>query len=261
MQRVTGLWLKEGCDGGILLDDTDSFVGEKNAFPNQNSARGFEVIEDIKAQVDRACGSSVVSCADILAIATRDSVVQLGGPSYSVPVGRRDARTASQDGANSNLPGPSEDLDSIIAKFSSKGFSAREMVALSGAHTVGQSGCVNFRDRIYTESNIDAGFAASRQATCPQDTGNGDRNLAPLDSITANHFDNSYFQGLMNRRGLLHSDQVLFNGGSTDSIVTGYRNNPTTFSTDFANAMVKMGNLSPLTGSEGEIRTICGKVN
>lgn len=48
---------------------------EKNANPNRNSARGFEVVDEIKEAVDKACGKPVVSCADILAIAARDSVV------------------------------------------------------------------------------------------------------------------------------------------------------------------------------------------
>ncbi|CAN6570024.1 unnamed protein product [Malus baccata var. baccata] len=63
-----------GCDASILLDDTPTFTGEKNALPNQNSARGFEVIDTIKTRVEAAC-SSTVSCADILALATRDGVV------------------------------------------------------------------------------------------------------------------------------------------------------------------------------------------
>jgi len=48
---------------------------EKNANPNINSARGFEVVDEIKEAVDKACGKPVVSCADILAVAARDSVV------------------------------------------------------------------------------------------------------------------------------------------------------------------------------------------
>lgn len=69
-------WL-QGCDAGILLDDTASFTGEKTAPPNNNSVRGYEVIDNIKTQVDRACGGSVVSCADIIAISARDSVVEV----------------------------------------------------------------------------------------------------------------------------------------------------------------------------------------
>jgi peroxidase len=61
----------QGCDGSILLDgDQDS---EKFATPNLNSARGFEVIDRIKSSLEHSC-SGVVSCADILAIAARDSV-------------------------------------------------------------------------------------------------------------------------------------------------------------------------------------------
>lgn len=65
----------------------------------------------------------------------------------------------------------------------------------------------------------------------------------------------------MAQRGLLHSDQELFNGGSTDSIVRGYSNNPSSFSSDFVAAMIKMGDISPLTGSSGEIRKVCGSTN
>ncbi|XP_058091656.1 peroxidase 4-like [Magnolia sinica] len=184
-----------GCDGGILLDNTGSFVGEKTSPANNNSARGYEVIDNIKMQVDRACGRSVVSCADILAIAARDSVVELGGPSYSVPVGRRDSRTAN--GASTDLPGPDETLISIIDKFRRKGFSPREMVALSGAHTVGQARCDLFRGRIYNDANIDPAFAATRRTTCPSTGGND--NLAPLDPQSPNRFGNNYFQALINR--------------------------------------------------------------
>ncbi|ERN18463.1 cationic peroxidase 1-like [Amborella trichopoda] len=68
-----------GCDGSILLDDTSTFTGEKTSRANANSARGFEVIDSIKTAVDQACGGSVVSCADILAVAARDSVYAVSG--------------------------------------------------------------------------------------------------------------------------------------------------------------------------------------
>ncbi|RZC65933.1 hypothetical protein C5167_009623 [Papaver somniferum] len=63
-----------GCDGSILLDDASNFTGEQNANPNQNSVRGFNVIDDIKTAVEKVC-PGVVSCADILTMAARKSVV------------------------------------------------------------------------------------------------------------------------------------------------------------------------------------------
>lgn len=58
----------------MLLDDNANFVGEKTAGPNLNSLRGFEVIDSIKSELEQACPQTV-SCADVLAIAARDSVV------------------------------------------------------------------------------------------------------------------------------------------------------------------------------------------
>ncbi|PIM98972.1 Peroxidase [Handroanthus impetiginosus] len=249
----------QGCDASILLDETPSIESEKTAGPNDQSARGYEVIDAAKSAVERIC-PGVVSCADILTLAARDASVAVGGPSWEVKLGRRDSTTASRSLANSDLPGPSSDLPTLISSFSGKGLSARDMVALSGAHTIGQAQCFLFRDRIYSNgTDIDAGFANTRRRQCPQS--GGDRNLAPLDLVTPNLFDNSYFRNLMQRRGLLQSDQVLFSGGSTDSIVSEYSRNPRTFASDFANAMIKMSEIDPLTGQNGIIRRICSAVN
>ncbi|KAJ8764167.1 hypothetical protein K2173_005087 [Erythroxylum novogranatense] len=249
-----------GCDGSVLLDDTSSFTGEKNAAPNSNSARGFEVIDSIKSAVEKVC-PGVVSCADILAITARDSTHILGGPHWDVKLGRRDARTASQAAANNSIPPPTSNLNQLVSRFNALGLSTRDLVALSGSHTIGQARCTSFRPRVYNETNIDASFARTRRSNCPSNSGSGDNNLAPLDLQTPTSFENNYFKNLINRRGLLHSDQQLFNGGSTDSIVRTYSNSESTFRNDFVTAMIKMGDISPLTGSRGEIRRNCRRMN
>ncbi|VAI89967.1 unnamed protein product [Triticum turgidum subsp. durum] len=248
-----------GCDASILLDDTASFTGEKNAGPNANSVRGYDVIDAIKAQVEASC-SGVVSCADIVALAARDSVNLLGGPTWTVQLGRRDALNASQSAANSNLPGPGSSLATLITMFGNKGLSPRDMTALSGAHTIGHARCTTFHDRIYNDANINASFAALRQQTCPQSSG-GDATLAPIDVSTPTWFDTTYFENLANKQGLFHSDQELYNGGSQDVLVRVYMRNPDIFALDFAKAMGKMGSLMPSADTPTEIRLDCKKIN
>ncbi|CAO2816974.1 unnamed protein product [Amaranthus hypochondriacus] len=250
-----------GCDGSVLLDDTSTFTGEKNAIPNKDSLRGFEVIDQIKTVVEKAC-PGVVSCADILAIAARDSVVILKGPTWNVNLGRRDATTASQSAANNNLAPPTSSLSDLITNYKNQGLSTTDMVALSGAHTIGQARCITFRTRVNNESNIDTSFATTRQSTCPSVPSNTtNNNLAPLDVQTPNTWDNNYYKNLINQKGLLHSDQQLFSGGSTNALVQTYSTNPTQFNTDFVNAMINMGNIKPLTGTNGQIRKNCRTIN
>ncbi|RZC82519.1 hypothetical protein C5167_045315 [Papaver somniferum] len=189
-----------GCDASILLDDTSSFSGEKTAGPNANSVRGFNVIETIKTQVEAICPKTV-SCADILAVAARDSVAALGGRSWVVQLGRRDAKTASMSDANSNLPAATLGLSGLITSFSTKDFTTKEMVILSGSHSIGQARCTTFRSRIHNETNIDAPFATSLKTSCP--TSGNDNNLSPLDA-TPIIFDNTYYKNLVSKKVLVN---------------------------------------------------------
>ncbi|GFY90987.1 peroxidase superfamily protein [Actinidia rufa] len=248
-----------GCDASILLDEAAIATSERSAAPNKNSARGFEVIEAAKSEVEKIC-PGVVSCADVLAVAARDASFAVGGPSWTVKLGRKDSITASRSLAESDLPGFQSTLEQLISKFANKGLTARDMVTLSGAHTIGQAQCFTFSDRIYNNgSDIDAGFASTRKRACPA---SGNSNLAPLDLVTPNSFDNNYFKNLIQKKGLLASDQVLFSGGSTDSIVSEYSTKPSSFSSDFASAMIKMGDIiDSQTSQNGVIRKICSALN
>ncbi|KAK9920288.1 hypothetical protein M0R45_028846 [Rubus argutus] len=249
-----------GCDASVLLDDTANFTGEKSAGANVNSLRGFDVVDTIKSQLETLC-PGIFSCADILAVAARDSVVALGGPSWTVQLGRRDSTTANLTAVSTNIPAPAMNLSALITAFSNKGFNDKELVALSGSHTciqLAKQGA-ELLGQGFTMKLTDSSFATSLKANCP--SSGGDANLSPLDVTTPNTFDNAYFENLQSQKGLLHSDQQLFSGGSTDSQVNAYSSNPGSFSTDFTNAMVKMGNLSPLTGTNGQIMPDCKKVN
>ncbi|PON38603.1 Peroxidase [Trema orientale] len=256
-----------GCDASLLLDNSGSIQSEKDAGPNANSTRGFDVVDNIKTAVENSC-SGVVSCADILALAAEASVSLSGGPSWSVPLGRRDSLTANQGGANTSIPSPTEGLTNITSKFSAVGLNTNDLVALSGAHTFGRAQCRSFSGRLYNfngtgnpDPTLNSTYLTTLQQTCPQN-GSG-TTLTDLDPSSADNFDNNYYANLQSNRGLLQSDQELFStsGSATVSIVNNFSSNQSAFFESFAQSMINMGNISPLTGSNGEIRSNCRKVN
>ncbi|KAJ0963926.1 hypothetical protein J5N97_029048 [Dioscorea zingiberensis] len=255
-----------GCDGSLLLDETSDMSSEKNAKPNNNSVRGFEVIDKIKAEVEKMC-PSMVSCADILTLASRDAVYLSGGMYWPVALGRRDGRVANQTAANNEIPSPFDSLEKIRDKFAAKGLGIKDVVVLSGAHTIGFAQCFTFKNRLFNfnssgeaDPSLDSTMLKNLQTQCP-DSDDSDHELAPLDSVTKNTFDNVYFKNLMNNSGLLHSDQVLMEDSETASMVSNYSKYSFLFSKDFGASMVKLGNVGVLTGDEGEIRTNCRVVN
>ncbi|KAG7969801.1 hypothetical protein I3843_07G049700 [Carya illinoinensis] len=256
----------QGCDASLLLDSRGSIVSEKRSNPNRNSARGFEVLDEIKSALEKECPLTV-SCADIVALAARDSTVLAGGPSWEVPLGRRDSRGASLRGSNNNIPAPNNTFQTILTKFKRQGLNVVDLVALSGSHTIGNARCTSFRQRLYNQSGnglpdstFDQSYAAQLRTRCPRS--GGDQNLFFLDFVSPTQFDNSYFKNLLSSKGLLSSDQVLLTKNEASmELVKIYSENNELFFEQFAQSMIKMGNISPLTGSRGEIRKNCRKIN
>ncbi|OQU84693.1 hypothetical protein SORBI_3004G106000 [Sorghum bicolor] len=245
----------QGCDASVLLDDdaAKSITSEKTAGPNDKSLRGFDVIDRIKDQVEAACGVpgarvGVVSCADILALVTKQAVIYLAGQpgwaGWSLLLGRRDSTTANKDEANTVLPSPNSELPTLIEAFKNKNFTGRELVALSGAHTIGVAQCGNV-DETQRQKCIDA----------------NNNNTFPLDDETPVDFDKGYYDNLLRDKGLLHSDRVLVDSNDLKLLVLQYARRKDLFFKDFANAMEKMSLMSVLTGTNGEIRLNCSRVN
>ncbi|CAA0829914.1 Peroxidase 53 [Striga hermonthica] len=261
----------QGCDASILLDDntTVPIVSEKSAAPNANSARGFDVIDDIKTAVEAAC-PGIVSCADILALAAESAA---GGPSWSVLLGRNDSLTANQALANTSIPAPTESLANITSKFMAFGLNLTDVVVLSGAHTFGRARCATFSSRLYNfngtgqpDPSLDATYLKSLQTLCPQNGTNTTGLLGNLDPTTPDQFDNNYYTNLMSQQGLLESDQVLYSNNADNlsklarGIVQLFSANEAAFFEMFKESMVKMGNIkSDQPG--GRVRTNCRMVN
>ncbi|KNA05120.1 hypothetical protein SOVF_193300 [Spinacia oleracea] len=251
----------QGCDGSVLLDGSASGPSEQNAPPNLSLRKeAFNIINDLRALVQKECGQ-VVSCADLTALAARDSVILAGGPKYNVPLGRRDSLNfASRNVTLANLPAPSSNTTTILNSLSTKRLDPTDVVALSGAHTIGRGHCTSFTSRLYPKQDgtMDSNFAKNLKVTCP--TTNTD-NTTNLDVRTPNVFDNKYYVDLVNRQGLFTSDQDLFTDSRTKGIVTSFANNQSLFYEKFVIAMLKMGQLGVLTGKQGEIRANCSARN
>ncbi|KAK9080804.1 hypothetical protein SSX86_000562 [Deinandra increscens subsp. villosa] len=252
----------QGCDGSLLLDGSSSgpVDSEKTAIPNL-SLRGFDVIEDLRKRVHKQCGAGSVSCSDITAIVARDTIVLTGGPEYSVPLGRRDGLSfATRNATLANLPSPFVPTDTLLTNLAAKNFDATEVVALSGAHTIGVVHCSSFGQRLYPtqDTTMDQTFAKTLKGVCPTANTNA---TTFLDLRSENVFDNKFYVDLMNKQGVMTSDQDLYTDKRTRDIVTSFAVNQTLFFEKFVDVMVKMGQMQVLTGTQGEIRNTCSKRN
>ncbi|KAF5786653.1 putative peroxidase [Helianthus annuus] len=211
----------------------------------------------------------VISCADIVALAARDSVVLTGGCSWQVRLGRRDG-FVSQASDTANLPAFNDPISVQIRKFADKGLNTKDLVTLVGGHTIGTAACALFSYRLYNFNNtngpdpdINPAFLPQLRALCPNG-GDALRRVA-LDTGSDNSFGNSFYENLRNRRGVIESDAKLWSDRRTQRFVQRYLGERgqtgSRFNAEFGRAMVKMGNIEVKTGTQGEIRRVCTATN
>ncbi|XP_074319639.1 peroxidase 66-like [Silene latifolia] len=250
-----------GCDASILLDSTPENKAEKDGPPNV-SVRAFYVIDDAKAKLEKACPNTV-SCADIVAVAARDVVTMSGGPFWNVLKGRKDGRI-SKANDTANLPAPFLNVTGLIQSFAKRGLEIKDLVTLSGGHTLGFSHCSSFLPRLHnfsavhdTDPSMNPTFASMLKTKCPNPSTNGNAGQV-LDS-TAARFDNDYYKQLVAGKGVFLSDQSLYIDDRTRAIVESYAKDQNLFFSEFANSMVKLGNVGVIEA--GEVRVNCRRAN
>ncbi|KAH9313365.1 hypothetical protein KI387_028400, partial [Taxus chinensis] len=231
-----------GCDASVLIASSGSNTAEKDDSDNLSLAGdGFDTVIKAKQAVEAVC-PNIVSCADILALATRDVVGLAEGPSYNVELGRRDGLVSMASRVPGNLPKAGFNLDQLNTMFASKGLSQTDMVALSGAHTLGFSHCNQFANRIYNnpiDSTLDPSYATQLQQMCPK---NVDPSIAiNMDPTTPRIFDNVYYQNLQSGKGLFTSDEVLFSDTRSQSTVNSFASSTSSFESAFISAMTNLG--------------------
>ncbi|CAN1158949.1 Peroxidase 66 [Linum perenne] len=250
-----------GCDASILIDSTPGNQAEKDGPPNI-SVRSFYVIDDAKAKLEMVC-PGMVSCADIIAIAARDVVAMSGGPSWNVQKGRKDGRI-SKASDTINLPAPTFNVTQLIQAFANRSLALKDLVALSGAHTLGFSHCSSFQSRLrkfssihYTDPTMNPELANVLLKKCPNP--NTDPTAGTFLDSTSSKFDNEYFKQLMEGKGVFGSDQALFVDGRTKGMVEGFAKDEGLFFREFASSMVKLGSVGVI--ENGEVRKQCRVVN
>ncbi|KAF3320607.1 peroxidase 1-like protein [Carex littledalei] len=255
-----------GCDGSVLIDSTKNNTAEKDAPPNQ-TLRGFGAIERIKRTIEHACPNTV-SCADVLAIAARDSVVMSKGPNWPVWLGRRDGRVSIAN-ETKQLPPPTANFTRLTQMFGAKGLSIKDLVVLSAGHTIGTSHCSAFSDRLYNFTGkvnlndidplMDTQYISRMRTRCSL---TDNTTLVEMDPGSFKTFDTSYYKFVAKGRGLFHSDASLLANSFTKDYVFKHANGfESEFYQDFADSMISMGNVGVLTGNQGEIRKKCYIIN
>ncbi|RCV21024.1 hypothetical protein SEVIR_4G105000v4 [Setaria viridis] len=262
-----------GCDASVLVSPTAFARSERDAAQSQSlPGDAFEAVARAKTALELAC-PGVVSCADVLAIAARDLVTMTGGPFYPLRLGRKDALASSSAAPDAELPLANSTVPRLVAMFAAKGFTVQELVALSGAHTLGFAHCAEFADRIFRRGNKGGGAApAPHDPAMNPAYAKGlhdacrnyqrDPTIAVFnDVMTPGKFDNMYFVNLQRGLGLLSTDQELWTDPRTRPFVQRYAANQTAFFADFARAIVKLGVMGVKTGRDGEVRRRCDMFN
>jgi len=177
--------------------------------------------------------------------------------------GRKDGRV-SKASETVNLPAPTLNVSQLIQSFAKRGLGVKDMVTLSGGHTLGFSHCSSFQARVHNFSllhdidpSLNTEFALDLKGKCPKLNTNPSAGHF-LDS-TSSVFDNDYYRQLLVGKGLFSSDQSLVGDQRTKWIVEAFAKDQGLFFTEFVASMLKLGNVG--VSQNGEVRLNCKVVN
>eukprot|EP00611_Tribonema_gayanum_P003655 TRINITY_DN128_c4_g1_i1.p1 TRINITY_DN128_c4_g1~~TRINITY_DN128_c4_g1_i1.p1 ORF type:complete len:344 (+),score=109.27 TRINITY_DN128_c4_g1_i1:51-1034(+) len=240
-----------GANGSIRFDP------EIKHGANAGLSKGLKLLEPIKA----SCPS--VSWADLLQMASAEFVVMAGGPRIAMRYGRVDAVGPDDCPVEGNLPGAgapfgdgSKDAGEHLRKvFHRMGFNDQEIVALSGAHTIGRA----FKERSGTTPHGYTEKGATKY-TCPafraRHDGAAGVGMPGGQSWTPKWltFDNSYFTVTPEKELLrLETDKVLETDPGFAPHYRRYAESQAEFFKDYAAVHKKLSELGSKFEPEGGI--------
>ncbi|GMI90858.1 thylakoidal ascorbate peroxidase [Hibiscus trionum] len=172
--------------------------------------------------------------ADLFQLASATAIEEAGGPKIPMKYGRLDASSPDHCPEEGRLPaaGASSPADHMRKVFSRMGFNDKEIVVLSGAHTLGRArperSSWGKPETKYTKNGPGAPGGQSW-------------------TVQWLKFDNSYFKEIKAKRDedllVLPTDAALFEDPSFKVYAEKYAEDQETFFKDFAEAHAKLSNL------------------
>ncbi|GAV71956.1 peroxidase domain-containing protein [Cephalotus follicularis] len=216
-------WPQRGGANGSLRFEVELKHGA-----NAGLVNALSLIQPIK---DKYSG---VTYADLFQLASATAIEEAGGPKIPMKYGRVDVSEPDQCPEEGRLPdaGRPSPSDHLREVFYRMGLSDKEIVALSGAHTLGRSRPERSGwGKPETKYTKDGPGAPGGQSW----------------TVQWLKFDNSYFKDIKERKDqdllVLPTDAVLFEDPSFKVYAENYAEDQEAFFKDYAEAHAKLSNL------------------
>nr|XP_023874368.1 probable L-ascorbate peroxidase 6, chloroplastic/mitochondrial isoform X1 [Quercus suber] len=216
-------WPQRGGANGSLR-----FEIELKHAANAGLVNALKLLQPIKEKY------SGVTYADLFQLASATAVEEAGGPKIPMKYGRVDITAPEQCPEEGRLPdaGPPSPADHLRNVFYRMGLNDKEIVALSGAHTLGRSRPERSGwGKPETKYTKDGPGAPGGQSW----------------TVKWLKFDNSYFKDIKERRDedllVLPTDAVIFDDPSFKVFAEKYAEDQEAFFKDYAEAHAKLSNL------------------
>ncbi|KAL5215831.1 hypothetical protein ABZP36_007232 [Zizania latifolia] len=216
-------WPQRGGANGSLRFDVELKHGA-----NAGLVNALKLIQPIK---DKYLN---ISYADLFQLASATAIEEAGGPKIPMTYGRVDVTGPDQCPPEGKLPdaGPHSPADHLREVFYRMGFDDKEIVAISGAHTLGRSRPERSGwgkpETKYTKNGPGAPGGQSWTAAWLK-------------------FDNSYFKEIKEKRDqdllVLPTDAALFEDPAFKAYAEKYTEDQEAFFEDYAEAHAKLSNL------------------
>ncbi|KAL6899788.1 hypothetical protein ACP4OV_006446 [Aristida adscensionis] len=211
-----------GADGSLRFDP------ELSHGANAGLINALKLIQPIK---DKYPG---ISYADLFQLASATAIEEAGGPKIPMKYGRVDVTAPEQCPPEGRLPdaGPRDPAEHLREVFYRMGLDDKEIVALSGAHTLGRSR----PDR--------SGWGKPETKYTKDGPGEPGGQSWTVEWLK---FDNSYFKDIKERRDqdllVLPTDAALFEDPSFKVYAEKYAEDQEAFFKDYAEAHAKLSDL------------------